>query len=70
MDKLTYTGNVIHHVGKMYASEYEKSYWQNELSTLGIECKRNNELNDNEGLETLAIAIKEVYFQDYKTAYE
>ena len=54
----------------MYASENENGYWQNELSSLGKECKRNNELNDNSELETLAIAIKEVYFQDYKTAYD
>lgn len=45
-------------------------YWKNELSSLGIECKRKNEFNDNEELETLAIAIKEVYFQCYKTAYD
>ena len=28
-----------------------------------------NELNDEEELEALATAIKDVYFQDYKTAY-
>ena len=28
-----------------------------------------NELNDEEELEALANAIKEVYFQDYKTTY-
>ena len=28
-----------------------------------------NEFNDKEELEALATAIKEVYFQDYKTAY-
>jgi hypothetical protein len=54
----------------MYASEYEKDYWENELSSLGIECKRKNELNDKEELETLATALKDVYFQDYKTAYD
>lgn len=51
-------------------AENEQDYWQNELSSLGIECKRKNEFNDNEELETLAIAIKQVYFQDYKTAYD
>jgi hypothetical protein len=40
-----------------------------ELNSLAIECKRMNELNDEEELEALTIAIKEVYFQDYKTAY-
>jgi hypothetical protein len=47
----------------------EKSILQSELSSLGIECKRKNELNDKEELRALATAIKEVYFQDYKTAY-
>ena len=49
--------------------EEDENYWQNELSSLGIECKRKNELNDNEELRALATAIKEAYFQDYKTAY-
>jgi hypothetical protein len=43
---------------------------QSELSSLGVDCKRKNELNDKEELEALATAIKEVYFQDYKTAYD
>jgi hypothetical protein len=47
-----------------------ESYWQNELSSLGIEPKRKNELNDKEELEALATAVEEVYFQDYKTAYD
>jgi hypothetical protein len=42
---------------------------QNELRSLGIDCKRTNEFNDKDELQTLANAIKEVYFQDYKTAY-
>ncbi len=29
-----------------------------------------NEFNDKQELEALATAIKEVYFQDYKTAYD
>ena len=48
----------------------DENYWQSELSSLGIECKRKNELNDKEELRALATAIKEVYFQDYKTAYD
>jgi hypothetical protein len=48
----------------------DENYWQSELSSLGIECKRKNELNDKEELKALATAIKEVYFQDYKTAYD
>jgi hypothetical protein len=47
----------------------DENYWQSELRSLGIECKRKNELNDREELQALATAIKEVYFQDYKTAY-
>jgi hypothetical protein len=47
----------------------DENYWKSELRSLGIECKRKNELNDKEELQALATAIKEVYFQDYKTAY-
>jgi pyruvate dehydrogenase complex dehydrogenase (E1) component len=36
---------------------------------LGIEPRQQNELNDKEDLEALAEIIKEVYYQDYKTAY-
>jgi hypothetical protein len=50
--------------------ENEEDYLQTELSSLGIECKRRNEFNDKKELEALATAIKEVYFQDYKTAYD
>ena len=48
----------------------EENYLQSELSSLGVDCKRKNELNDKQELEGLATAIKEVYFQDYKTAYQ
>jgi hypothetical protein len=47
----------------------KKEYWQNELKSLGIEPKRQNELNDKEELQALADIIKEVYYQDYKNAY-
>ena len=50
--------------------EQEENRLQSELSSLGVDCKRKNELNDEEELEGLATAIKEVYFQDYKTAYQ
>jgi hypothetical protein len=50
--------------------ENEETYLQRELSSLGIECKRMNEFNDTDELEALATAVKEVYFQDYKTAYD
>jgi hypothetical protein len=53
----------------MIAAESE-NYWEDEVSTLAIECKRKNELNDDDELEALATSMKEVYFQDYKTAYD
>jgi hypothetical protein len=52
-----------------YPTAHEKEYWQNELESLGIESKRQSELNDNDELEALAEIIKQVYYQDYKTAY-
>ncbi|MDQ3873548.1 MAG: hypothetical protein M3258_08075, partial [Thermoproteota archaeon] len=36
----------------------EENYLQIELSSLGIECKRKNEINDKEELEGLTTAIK------------
>lgn len=47
----------------------KKDFWENELKSLGIESKRENELNDESELEALAEMIKQVYYQDYKTAY-
>ncbi len=46
-----------------------ENYWQNELKSLGIESKRRSKLNDKEELQALADTIKQVYYQDYKTAY-
>ena len=46
-----------------------KEYWQNELESLGIESKRQSELDDDE-LEALAENIKQVYYQGNKTAYD
>jgi methyltransferase-like protein len=37
----------------------KKDYWQNELKSLGIEPRRQNELNDKEELQALAESIKE-----------
>ena len=51
------------------SSPRKKEYWQNELESLGIEPKSENEFNDKEELEALAEIIKQVYYQDYKTAY-
>ncbi len=36
----------------------KKDYWQNELKSLGIEPRRQNELNDKEELQALAEIIK------------
>ena len=48
----------------------KKDFWENELKSLGIEPKRmENDLNDKTELEALAEIIKQVYYQDYKTAY-
>ncbi len=47
----------------------KKDFWENELKSLGIEPRRQNDLNDKEELQALAEMIKEVYFQEYKTAY-
>jgi hypothetical protein len=47
----------------------KKDYWENELKSLGIEPRRQNELNDKEELKALAENIKAVYYQNYKTAY-
>jgi hypothetical protein len=47
----------------------KKNFWENELKSLGIEPRRQNELNDKEELQALADIIKQVYYQDYKTAY-
>jgi hypothetical protein len=59
------------HIAEAFKKEYphKKEYWQNELKSLGIEPKRQNELNDKAELQALAETIKQVYFQDYKTAY-
>lgn len=50
-------------------NEANANYLQAELKSLGIQPKRTNELNDKGELEALANTIKEVYYQDYKTAY-
>ncbi len=47
----------------MRIGENDENYLQNELSPLGIDCKRRNEFNDKGELEALATAIKEVYFR-------
>ena len=48
----------------------KNGYWQSELRSLSIEPKRTNDLNDAQELAALADNMKQVYFQDYKTAYD
>jgi hypothetical protein len=48
----------------------KKGYLWNELRSLGIEPKRNTELNDDdEELQQLADIIKLSMYQDYKMAF-
>ena len=58
-------------ISEVFMKEHpdRKDFWENELKSLGIEPKRENELNDRAELEALAEIIKQVYYQDYKTAY-
>ena len=49
--------------------KHNKDYCHNELDSLGIEPKRENELNDKEELAALTDNIKQEYYQDYKSAY-
>ncbi len=53
-----------------HPTAHEKEYWQNELESLGIKSKQQSELNDDDELEALAEIIKQVYYQDYRTAYD
>lgn len=45
------------------------NYWLAELDSLGITVKRKNELNDEQELCSLTDNIKQMLFQEYKTAY-
>ena len=49
--------------------EDRKGFWENELNSLGIDPKRKNDLNDKEELEALSDNIKQVYYQNFKLAY-
>jgi len=44
--------------------------WENDLTSLGIGPKRENDLNDKTELEALAEIIKQIYYRDHKTAYD
>jgi hypothetical protein len=52
-------------------TEYSDRYgwWLNELDSLGIIPKKTNELNDKQEISDLSENIKQILFQDYKTAY-
>lgn len=52
-------------------TEYSDRYgwWLNELDSLGIVPKRTNELNDKQEISDLSENIKQILYQDYKTAY-
>ncbi len=46
-----------------------ENYWLSELRSLGVKVNRRNELNNKEEFAALAENIKQVYYQEYKTAY-
>lgn len=43
--------------------------WLTELRSLGISAKRKNDLNDSKELQDLTDNIKQILYQDYKSAY-
>ena len=49
--------------------EDRNGYWENELSSLGVKPKRKNELNTKEELQALTDNLKQVYYQNFKLAY-
>jgi hypothetical protein len=52
---------------KDYSDRY--GWWLNELDSLGIVPKKTNELNDKQEISDLSENIKQILYQDYKTAY-
>jgi hypothetical protein len=52
-------------------TEYSDRYgwWLNELDSLGIIPKKTNEINDKLEISDLSENIKQILYQDYKTAY-
>lgn len=52
---------------KEYSDRY--GWWLNELNSLGIVPKKTNELNDKQEISDLSENIKQILYQDYKTAY-
>jgi hypothetical protein len=56
---------------QMVSEEHKdrKGYWENELKSLGVDPKGRDDLNDEKELEDLADNLKQVYYQNYKSAY-
>lgn len=54
-------------IKKEYSDRY--GWWLNELDSLGIIPKKTNELNDKQEISDLSENIKQILYQDYKTAY-
>jgi hypothetical protein len=52
---------------KEYSDRY--GWWLNELDSLGIVPTKTNELNDKQEISDLSENIKQILYQDYKTAY-
>jgi hypothetical protein len=54
----------------MQGDELDKEgYWSNELNSLGIKVKKKNELNDRKEMRDLVENVKQVLFQEYRSAY-
>jgi hypothetical protein len=49
--------------------EDRNGYWENELCSLGVRPKRKNELNNRDELRALTDNLKQVYYQNFKLAY-
>ena len=54
-------------IKKEYSDRY--GWWLNELDSLGIVPNKTNELNDKQEISDLSENIKQILYQDYKTAY-
>ena len=47
----------------------QKTWWLNELESLGVTPKVNSELNDIQETSNLAENLKQAFYQAYKEAY-
>jgi hypothetical protein len=55
------------YIKREYSDRY--GWWLNELNSLGLVPNKINELNDKEEISALSENIKQILYQDYKTAY-